>query len=147
MQKPFNCEVLTALVMKKIRSKNGIKSMPDERKAEVQQPFFEKRADKLFLERLDKTIEENMGNPEFDVNSLAETLNISRSQLYNKVKSLRGMSAVEYLRETRLKKAAEMLKNEYLSVKEVRCRVGMPDPTYFNRRFKERFDTCPTDYR
>lgn len=145
LPKPFNCEVLTALVMKKIKAIREQSAKPAENIDAPKAPLFEKRADKLFLERLDKIIDSYIDDPDFDVNALSEQLSISRAQLYNKVKSLRGMTPVEYLRDVRLTKAATLLKKGNVSVKEVRAMVGMTDPTNFNRRFKEKFKICPTD--
>lgn len=148
LPKPFNCEVLTALVMKKIKTAREQCVKPAEHyEAPIAPPLFEKRADKLFIERLDKIIDSNIDNPDFDVNSLSGQLNISRAQLYNKVKSLRGMTPVEYIRDVRLTKAETLLKRGNISVKEVRSMVGMIDSTNFNRRFKEKFKVCPTDRR
>ena len=145
LPKPFSCEVLTALVMKKIKATREQNVRPAELHEAPKSPLFEKRTDKLFLERLDKIIESNIDNPDFDVNTLSDMLNISRAQLYNKVKSLRGMTPVEYLRDVRLTKAEMLLKRGNISVKEVRSMVGMTDPSNFNRRFKEKFKVCPTE--
>ncbi len=147
LQKPFNCEVLTALVMKKIKLRREAASGAKETQKTRPPPFFEKRTDKLFLENLDKTIEANIANPDFDINSLADMLSISRGQLYNKIKSLRGLTPIEYLRDMRLTKAAALLRENRISVKETRSSIGMPDATNFNRRFKEKYGVCPTEYR
>lgn len=149
LSKPFSCEVLTTLVMKRIKMKRKVqdKSTPVQESTGQLSPFFEKRSDKLFLERLDKTIASSMSNPDFDVNSLAGELNVSRGQLYNKVKSLRGMTPVEYLRDLRLSKAASMLRNSNISIKETRYMVGMPDASNFNIRFKDKYGVSPSEYR
>lgn len=147
LPKPFNCEVLTALVMKKIKFQRTIASENNDSRPAATSPLFEKRSDKLFTERLDRIMEENIANQEFDINTLAKALGISRGQLYNKVKSLHGMSPVEYLRDMRLAKAASLLKGSRISVKEARCMAGMPDATYFNRRFKEKYGISPSEYR
>ena len=147
LRKPFNCEVLAALVMKRIRMARHAAERQADATETPPEPLFEKRADKLFLERLDSLIESGMSDPEFDVNSIAERLGISRGQLYNKIKALRGMSPVEYLRDARLSKAAALLKEGCMSVKEIRSAVGMTDPSNFNRRFKEKYRMCPTGFR
>lgn len=145
LTKPFNCEVLAALTLKKIRASKSIQATVD--KKEPQPTLLEKRADKLFLENIDRIIGANLSDAEFDINTLAEKLKISRGHLYNKIKDLKGYSPAEYLREARLSKAAAMLKESNLSVKEIRCMVGMPDPNNFNRRFKEKYNTSPSEFR
>lgn len=149
LPKPFSCEVLTTLVMKRIKMnrKYQDKSSSVQDSAKQLPPIFEKRSDKRFLERLDETIMSSMSNPDFDVNSLAEDLSISRGQLYNKVKILRGMTPVEYLRDMRLTKAASLLSDSNISIKETRYVVGMPDASNFNRRFKYKYGVSPSEYR
>lgn len=148
ISKPFNCKVLTALVMKKIRTHRELNAVyPRSQTAYTARPLIERRGDKLFIDRLDKAVFENLADPEFDVNALASAMNMSRSQLYNKIKELKGLAPVEYIREIRLNKASELLREYRTSIKEIRAMVGMPDPTNFNRRFKEKFTVSPTDYR
>lgn len=141
LAKPFSSEVLTALTIKNINKYRNRNT------GAADSPIFEKRADKLFLERLDKTIAENMSDPEFDVNKLADLLKMNRGRLYQRLKTLKNLTPVEYIREVRLIKAAILLGNKDITVKEVRYAVGMPDTTNFNKRFKERFGTTPTEYR
>lgn len=145
LAKPFSCEVLTALVIKKIKSaKDSKPSTAKQTEAAAQsQPVYERRTDKVFLSRLNKTINAHIAKSSFDVNALSDAMEISRIQLYNKIKELSGMSPVEYLRDRRLERAAALLRESNLTVKEVRDRVGMPDATNFHRRFKEKFGTNP----
>lgn len=156
LAKPFNCEVLAALVIKHIRiydsqkAKNeGMLTGEESKKVQgaVAIPLVEKRADKRFLELLDLTIMDNMFDAHFDVNSLAEKMKISRSQLGNKIKKLRGMTSVEYLRDSRLTYAAQLLLNEDITVQEIMYKVGMQDPTNFYRRFKDKYGMSPVAYR
>ena len=148
LPKPFNCEVLTALVIKKIRtSREASKNAEITTEHKPVRPLIDKRADKLFVDRLDRVIESNISNPDFDVNGLAADMDLSRGQVYNKIKELKGMTPVEYLREMRLTKAAALLKETSAPIKEIRSMVGLPDPTNFNRRFKERFKVSPSEYR
>lgn len=145
LPKPFNCEVLAALTLKKIKASKINDSLPQNVKAQV--ALLEKESDKMFLENIDRIIENNIADPEFDINTLSDKLKISRAHLYNKIKELKGMSPAEYLRDTRLSKASLLLKESSLTIKEIRAMVGMPDPNNLNRRFKEKFKTLPSDFR
>lgn len=155
LSKPFNCEVLSALVLRHIKLYEASKDkavelvgdMSEGKVPETLPVIIEKRTDKRFLEVLDATITENMSDCTFDVNSLAEVMKISRSQLGNKVKRLRGMTCVEYLRACRLSRAAQLLTAENLTVSEVMYKVGMQDITNFYRRFKEKYGVSPAFYR
>lgn len=146
LAKPFSGEVLTAMVIKNIKVAREKTSKPQDYILD-RKPVYENKSDKLFLAKLEKTVNSHLADNEFDVNALARTLEMSRVQLYNKLKELNGMTPVEYLRDRRLERAATLLRESDLSVKEVRDRVGMPDATNFHRRFKEKFGTSPAAYK
>ena len=110
--------------------------------------ILEKRKDKFLLDRMNSLIASNMGNAKFDVNSLAESLKISRGQLYKKLKEFRNMTPVEYLRNQRLERAATLLsESPEMTVQEVMIQVGMPDAANFYRRFKEKYGMSPNQYK
>ena len=151
LQKPFSSEVLAALVLKKIKSSKG-NLTPDVEIAKkdtvsVSQPIYERVSDKEFLQRLNNIVEEQLGDNTFDVGAMAKAMAMSRIGLCGKVKDLCGQTPVEYLREARISRAAELLKSTDKSINEIREMVGMIDPTYFHRRFKEKYGVSPRDYR
>lgn len=151
LQKPFSSEVLAALVLKKIKSSKD-NLTPDVEIAKkdtvsVSQPIYERVSDKEFLQRLNNIVEEQLGDNTFDVGAMAKAMAMSRIGLCGKVKDLCGQTPVEYLREARISRAAELLKSTDKSINEIREMVGMIDPTYFHRRFKEKYGVSPRDYR
>ena len=161
--KPFSCQVLTALVLKHIRKMTVPEAEEESETAEevIHRPYpllssgdekhvvvLEKRKDKFLLDRMNSLIASNMGNAKFDVNSLAESLKISRGQLYKKLKEFRNMTPVEYLRNQRLERAATLLsESPEMTVQEVMLQVGMPDAANFYRRFKEKYGMSPNQYK
>lgn len=154
LQKPFNSEVLTVMILKIIKTSKYSVAEKAEKPEEIvhtekngESIIFEKRSDKLFLELLDSHIRANISKPDFDVNMLASVLKISRGQLYKKIKILRGVSPVDYLRDFRLSIAATLIKQNQLTVQQIMFRVGMPDATNFHRRFKEKYGMNPSAYR
>lgn len=98
-----------------------------------------------FLSRFIKMVEENMGDSNLSVESIAEGLGISRVQLYRKIKALTNYSAVEMIRNIRLKRAAAMLKTTASTVSEVAYTVGFSSPGYFSKCYKEYFGETPMD--
>ena len=68
-------------------------------------------------------------------------------QLHRKLKSLFGVPASEFIRNERLKTAAELLKNPDLTVAEVAYSSGFNDATYFSRSFKKVYGLSPTEFR
>jgi signal transduction histidine kinase/ligand-binding sensor domain-containing protein/DNA-binding response OmpR family regulator len=103
-------------------------------------------SDKSFIKRVTKVIEENIDS-ELDPEFLEKILNLSRMQLYRKVKVCSDMSPSELIRHIRLEKASAMLKNTDLTVSEIFYSTGFNNKTYFFREFKKRFNCSPNDYR
>ena len=75
---------------------------------------------------------------------LASQLDMSRVQLYRKVKSVTESSPVEIIRITRLQQADRLLKQGRMNVSEVSYRVGFSSPSYFSKCYKEQFGHVPT---
>jgi len=146
IQKPFNLEHLT------VRMKNLIQQREALKKVYLQQLKLEpseitvNSIDEKFLEELLAKIEMEMDNSELSVKSLSKILGISSTNLYRKIKALTGQTATEFIRNVRLKRAAQLLKNEHLNVSEVMYMVGFTHPSYFTRCFKELFGVSPKSY-
>jgi len=100
--------------------------------------------DKLLLE-LKKVLEENYTDCNFNVDAFADILNISRVQLYRKVKSLTNQTTTEFIRNYRLEKAKELIKNKNFTVAQVAIQVGFSHPSYFTESFKKYFGTVPSN--
>lgn len=105
-------------------------------------------SEQAFLERLTSVVYAEMEQGKVEVETLAEKMFLSRSQLNRKVKMLTGMSTSNYSINLRLKRACELLHSGTdISVSEVATRCGFEDPAYFTRIFKQRVGKSPTVYR
>lgn len=102
--------------------------------------------EKAFLEKSEKVIEDNLMNSEFGVEDLGRALSFSRMQLYRKFKSVRGLSANEFIRAYRIKKAALLLRETDLNVSEILYTIGFTNRSYFSKCFKKTFDMSPKEY-
>lgn len=156
LQKPFNCQVLTVMIIKYIKKRlpvitqnteNQVTPEKIKTKDKNEVVILEKRTDKMFLDQLDFQISANMSNSEFDVNMLADVLMISRGQLYKKIKALKGLTPLEYLRDNRLLRAAELIRESQYTIQQIMHQVGMPDATNFYQRFKEKYGVSPSVFR
>jgi len=101
----------------------------------------------LFMQNLIKIMDENLENFDLNIDLLAKELNMSRTVFFNKLKSLTGYSPVEFVREVRFERAAEYMRDTQLTVSEISYRVGIEDPRYFSRCFKQKFGATPSEYR
>jgi len=102
--------------------------------------------DKNFIKKVTRVIEENM-EEELDGEFLERALNMSKIQLYRKIKTFSDMTPTELIRHIRLQKASALLKSTDLTVSEIFYRTGFNNKTYFFREFKKMFNCSPNDYR
>jgi AraC-like DNA-binding protein len=80
------------------------------------------------------------------VEKLSREMNVSRVQLYRKIKEITGFTPVDYLRNYRLTKAVELLQKRRFSISEVAFQTGFSSPAYFTKCFRDAFNMTPTEY-
>jgi DNA-binding response OmpR family regulator len=102
--------------------------------------------DRDFLERLQQLLENQYGDAEFGPKQMQEQLNMSKTQLHRKAKSLTGESPGELLRNFRLKRASQLLSQNADTVTQIAYSVGFNNLSYFARTFKERFGVSPSAF-
>ncbi|MGQ1890740.1 hybrid sensor histidine kinase/response regulator transcription factor [Thermophagus sp. OGC60D27] len=146
LTKPFNIDILNAQIDALLASRNAFKNKFSgklllEPSDEVITPLDEK-----FLNRLMEVTEEKMADPDFDVSVLVDEMNMSHSIILKKVKTLTGLSLVEFIRSMRIKKAAQIFRQDKLSVSEVSFMVGFSDPKYFSKCFSKQIGKKPSQY-
>ena len=100
-----------------------------------------------FLKKLNRVLEENYANENFDILQLCEGMHISRAQLYRKVKALTGQPVGQVLRSYRLRRAKTLLETTDLSVSQVALEVGFKHLAHFSRTFHEEFGANPSEMR
>lgn len=99
-----------------------------------------------FLKKSIAFFEANIGNRNFVIEDLARHLGMSRTAYYNKMKSVTGLSPVDFVKQMRIKKALKLLENRSLSISDVAYKTGFSDPKYFSRCFKAEMGMTPTQY-
>lgn len=100
-----------------------------------------------FMEHLQELIDKHLNNPDFSIEMLSSELGISRAQLFRKVKAMTGVTPVDLLRQIRLQKAKQMLRQTDLSVSEIAYSVGFTSSSYFAKCYKDFFGIAPKDNR
>lgn len=102
--------------------------------------------DQNFMEKILELIHENLSDDTYWVDNLASDMNVSRSTLFRKLKSLTGMSPQEFMRTQRLQKAVALLEQGPLRIADVAYQVGFSDPNYFSKCFRKFFGTSPSNF-
>ncbi len=104
------------------------------------------KSDQEFVDSLIRVVKQNYANPNFDIISMAAEMKISDRQLQRKVKALTGQSPVQHLRQFRLDKSLQYLREGVL-VGEAAKAVGFSSHAYFTCCFKVKFGTTPQKVR
>jgi signal transduction histidine kinase/DNA-binding response OmpR family regulator/ligand-binding sensor domain-containing protein len=102
--------------------------------------------DREFFKRLIDLIENNIEDTELDVDFLCRHLYLSRTKLYQKIKSISDQSVGEFIRTTRLKKSIHIMTHEDISMGEVADRVGLQSSSNFSRAFKKEYGKSPLQF-
>ncbi|MBC8883316.1 helix-turn-helix transcriptional regulator [Flavobacterium piscinae] len=103
--------------------------------------------DEKFIAKLETVVDSAISNSEFNAETFAVQMHMSRMQLHRKLKSLFGVSATEFIRNERLKMVADLLQNNKLSISEIAYNVGFNDLGYFSKCFKEMYHVSPSDFQ
>lgn len=94
----------------------------------------------IFMLKINEIIEENLSNGLFGVEELSAKMELSRSQLFRKLKAISGESPINLIRKLRLHRAKELLRSGAGNATEVSYQVGFNNPNYFFKCFKNEFD-------
>ena len=147
--KPFNSEELLVRVNKLIqqrllmRQKFGYQLIDDDKK-ELQLTA----QDRQFMNRLIDAVHSLMPQGKTDVESVADRMALSRSQLNRKMVAITGQNSQTYIMRLRLSYAKRLLKSDVtMPIGDVAQRCGFEDVAYFSRIFKQQFDMTPSQYR
>lgn len=142
--KPFNSKVLEARIFNLLENRQRLKSFFGEGASLNKESISE--IDKDFVNRFKQLVEENLSNPELNVEELGKSMGMSRVQLYRKIKSLTNYAPNELLRIARLKKAASLLASTDMTISEITYEVGFSSPSYLTKCYKDYFGESPSDF-
>ncbi len=149
VSKPFNSDILEIRVNKLLDAKERLRK-------KWQQSLFQEEIQKNqpsnltfedeFLRKISNFVIENMANPDLSIEDLEKGMDMSKMQLYRKLKNVTSLSGNEFIRSIRLKESKKLLQQTDLNISEVAYRVGFNDPGYFARAFKKQFGKSPKAY-
>ena len=146
IDKPFSLEVLLAQIANLLQNREKL------RETFYKHPYIGvnsmalTKSDEAFINKLQAIVLENMDNSEFVVEDIAEQFNMSRASFYRKIKGVLNLTPNEYIRVERLKRAAQLLKENTYKVNEICYMVGFNSPSYFSKCFQQQFGVLPRDF-
>ena len=111
---------------------------------EVQEAIQLSKKDEAFAERLRQVVDDYLKDPNLNVEFLSGKLQLSRTQLFRRVKAVAGKGPLDYIRERRLIRADELLRTTDMTIQQVALELGFSSPGYFTKCYKEYFGHLPS---
>jgi len=107
----------------------------------------ESTADLKFMDKVKHIAIENLDNVDFDVASFANELDMSRGHFYRKLITLTNQTPVNFIKNFRLQKAADLLLTTHLNITEIAVKTGFRSLSYFTKCFTAHFNSSPVNYQ
>ncbi|MDP4271724.1 MAG: DNA-binding response regulator, partial [Bacteroidota bacterium] len=146
--KPFNVELLKKQVANLIENRERLELKPvdaEQNKNLIKQVVLRPH-DQVLLEKIMKIINDNIANPELNVETLAVGTGMSRVHMHRKLKELTNQSARDLIRTIRLQQAGEILKSQKQSISDVAYALGFSNLSHFSNSFREFYGMSPSEY-
>jgi ligand-binding sensor domain-containing protein/signal transduction histidine kinase/DNA-binding response OmpR family regulator len=146
ISKPFDLNVLQSKIenilslRKAIREKYSGRMVISPTNVSISSP------DEKFIKKAIEIVEKNIEDSDLDTEMFSDEMGVSRMQMYRKLSALTGMTIKEFIRDIRLKRAAQMLSQKKLNISEVAYSVGFKDLSHFRKCFREKYGMNATEF-
>lgn len=144
--KPFNMDVLLYRIRNILAARERLKELYGKKFSLESLGIETVSADDKFMQKFFEVIEQNISNPELNVDLLCKGIGIGRANLYRKLKAITDLSPVDLIRNKRLEIAAKMLIETDMNISEVSVNIGFNSHAYFATCFKALYGMSPTEY-
>lgn len=159
--KPFSATYLKARVENLLALRRNLQSFYRENIMSLSAPSIEEQVtpeeppqlpeisphDRKFMDKLVELMEKNIDNGDLVVDDLVREVAVSRSVFFKKLKMLTGLAPIEFIKEVRIKRAAQLIETGEFNMTQISYMVGINDPRYFSKCFKSKFGMTPTEYK
>ncbi|MFO7868206.1 MAG: response regulator [Bacteroidales bacterium] len=139
IRKPFNPEILIYKI-------NALVAFVEKQSNTTESFVLPESSDDTIIKKIIDIMNENIANPDYSVDLIAQELGLSRTQFWRKTKQAFNKSPGDLIKDIRLQKAKEMLETDSYRISEIAYTVGFNDPRYFSRCFSQKFGVSPSDY-
>lgn len=146
--KPFSMEELHILIdnlVDNVRRLKGKFSGALEQEDKIEN-IEVKGNNAMLMDKVMKCINENISDPDFNVEKLVESVGMSRAQLHRKLKEITGVSTGDFIRNLRLEQAAHLIMKGEINISQVAYAVGFNNQTHFSTVFKKHYGVAPSEY-
>ena len=147
--KPFDMQEMRAIIDNLLETRGKLRGKftgAQETAGKVATPEV-KGNDQQLIDRIMKVVNEMISDPDLNVESLSDKIGISRAHLNRKMKELMGVSPSDFIRNVRLQKSCEILRQSDIDVTQVAYAVGFTSQSHFSTAFKRVYGMTPREYR
>ena len=155
--KPFSATYLKTRIITLLRQRKSLQEMymaqlTDSKNACISSGLTQSQPqitpyDEKFMQKVMEFMETQMDNSELTIDAFAEHLMLSRTIFYRKLKSIIGLTAVDFIREIRIKRAVQLIDSGEYNFSQIAYMTGFSDPKYFSKCFKKVMGVTPTEYK
>jgi response regulator RpfG family c-di-GMP phosphodiesterase len=147
ISKPFNLNVLHARIKNLLKNRERIaRDFKSQLVFDMKEMNFT-NLDEDFLQRAIDCVNRHLDDSSFDQQQFSEEMNVSKSTLYNKLKTLTGLNSSAFITNIRMKAACRIMnQNRGIRISDLAYAVGFNDPKYFSSCFKKEFSMRPSEY-
>lgn len=146
IEKPFSTSFLKAQILSLLENRKAMLEAFNRSPLTSYSVLVSNKNDEIFLNKLNEEIEKHIAEETFSVESLTGILNISRSNLQRKLKTISGVTPGDYLRNYRLRKACKLLIETDMRINEVAYSIGFNSPSYFTKVFQKNYNMLPKEF-
>jgi ligand-binding sensor domain-containing protein/signal transduction histidine kinase/DNA-binding response OmpR family regulator len=144
--KPLSIQLLEITIQNILKQKKKLKEKySNEHYVEVKELVHSSK-DRQFVEQLVNIIESQLANPELNIDYICTEIGMSRTKLYQKIKTATGQSIGDFVRNIRLDKAVQLMTEKDVTLAEVMYSVGIQTQSYFTKAFKKKFGKTPSQF-
>lgn len=115
--------------------------------AEFKRQYKLEQEDAKFLKQVNQTIDDHLVDPDFDIDRIAQSLGMSRSAFFKRLKSLTSLAPSEFIKDRKLSYAVELLKQSDLAISDIAYQAGFSDVGYFGKCFRKKYGMSPRDFK
>ena len=146
LTKPFDNEELEIRIQNLLKQREQLQAKYEQTLRLEPSKIAVKSPEETFIKKVLEVVEQHLSNSEFTVEAFQKEMGMSRMQLHRKLKALTNSSASEFIRDIRLKRAADLLTTNGINVGEVAYSCGFNSVSYFTQCFTEKYGINPTKY-
>lgn len=145
--KPFDLAILQSKIENIISIRNSYKEKFSAEMTLQPRNILIASPDQKFLQKAIDVVESHISDTELDIEKFAIEVGVSRMQLYRKLHALTDMTVKEFIRNIRLKRAAQLLIQDAMNVTEIAFAVGFKDVSHFGKCFRQQYGMNAKEYR